>query len=206
MLTSSMLYRYVRSQTQDLHPPFTYLAICFASKLSGRAPYLAGASAHKTSRQLWPLAGISGLLGHGEIISIHHSDGQEVWRVAKCLVVKNSLKKDQALGSGNSSQETQRMPLKTKKPNQSNKKTPNPTQHYKRLGQWKLRLRKCLNFPCCQMKFCIFLYSKEEWKEQSVTIFDIYFRWLADQDSIDISMLSVRGWQKQDLYRRALDK
>lgn len=142
MLTSSMLYRYVRSQTQDLHPPFTYLAVCFASKLSGRAPYLAGASAHKTSRQLWPLAGISGLLGHGEIISIHHSDGQEVWRVAKCLVVKNSLKKDQALGSGNSSQETQRMPLKTKKPNQSNKKKPKPNTTLQETWTMKTTLQK----------------------------------------------------------------
>lgn len=52
------------------------------------------------SQQLIVLAAISGLLGHVEIIPICHSGGQEVWHVVKCLVAKNSVKKDQGLGVG----------------------------------------------------------------------------------------------------------
>ena len=79
---------------------------------------------------------------------------------------KKSLKKDQALGSRNRSQKTQRMPLKTNQPDKKKKtqrkqqkttKPPNSTtQHCKALGQRKLCFKKCLNFPCSQMKFfCI---------------------------------------------------
>lgn len=52
------------------------------------------------SQQLIVLAAISGLLGHMEIIPICHSGGQEVCHVVKCLVAKNSVKKDQGLGVG----------------------------------------------------------------------------------------------------------
>jgi len=91
---------------------------------------------------------------------------------------KKSLKKDQALGSRNRSQKTQRMPLKTNQPDNKKKtQTKNhqtPKQHNTTLqGTWTTQtmLQKMPELSLFSDE--VFLYSTEEWKEQPVTKYNI---------------------------------
>lgn len=144
----------------------------FAPKPPDRAPHLSGTSAHKMSQQLIVLAIISGLLGHAEIISICHSD-QEVWHVVKCLVVKNCEKGSRSR-SGNSSQKTQRMPLKTKQSSQQEK-----TQHYaiRHFNNENYASKNAWSFLVVRWRLAYFHILKESTKnnQRQCTIFEIKF-------------------------------
>lgn len=157
---------------------------------TGHPPYLSGISAHKMSEQLIALAVISGLLWHEGKIPICHTGGQEVWHVVKCLMVKTLWKRSRSR-SENSSQKTQRMPLKTKPTNQQEKTWHNAIKHLE-AENYGSKNASCWSFLLVRWKLVPFCIQKENRKNNrgNVQYLKLNFMWLRDRESIDNSAFS----------------